>query len=620
MDRKQFLKSIAGIPLLPIGSSRLNSRITHLPVQAIHRVRPGDPNWPSKASWNKLKKQVGGRLSKINSPLNVCLSVPHGKECDDIFKKLKSPFYIRNNPALTQSTGWLDAWKSEPSVYAVKAKKTGDVVAAVNFARKHNLRLVVKGGAHSYQGRSNAPDSLLIWMRPMDSVEIHDAFTPKGAKGNESSKQAVTIGGGAIWIQAYDKVTTQAGRYVQGGGCLTVGVAGLIQSGGFGSFSKKYGLAASGLLEAEVVTADGKVRIANAYQNSDLFWAIKGGGGGSFGVVTSVTLQTHVLPNYFGIAGWTIQAKSESAYYKLIEHTVKFYRSSLFNSHWGEQIKFKPGNILDIGMMFQGLDQKQAEEVWKPFKKWIFDRHEDFEFKEPLRIGTIPARDLWNIDFFKKHYPQLIIENEQPDAPANSFIWAGDRKESGEFWDGYHSLWLPESLLKDDNLNKIVDALFAASRQWETALHFNKGLAGAPVEVRNEANNTAMNPVVTKAFALAIIAGNKPPAFSNIPGHEPDITDGRKNEKTMNQAISELVKIVPQPGSYVAESNYFEKNWQQSFWGANYPRLARIKKKYDPDGLFYIHHGVGSEEWTDNGFTKNKTPNVPLMRRVVSFT
>ena len=87
-------------------------------------------------------------------------------------------------------------------------------------------------------------------------------------------------------------MTTVAGRYVQGGGCTTVGVAGLILGGGFGSFSKSYGMAGAALLEAEIVTADGRVRIANACTNADLFWALKGGGNGSFGVVTRLTLRT----------------------------------------------------------------------------------------------------------------------------------------------------------------------------------------------------------------------------------------------------------------------------------------------------------------------------------------
>ena len=122
----------------------------------------------------------------------------------------------------------------------------------------------------------------------------------------------------AFWIDAYDAVTTKTGAYVQGGGCTTVGVAGLIQSGGFGSFSKHYGMAAAGLLEAEVVTADGKVRIANACTNSDLFWALKGGGGGTFGVVTRLTLATHPLPDNVGPVNLALRAHSDEAYRKLI--------------------------------------------------------------------------------------------------------------------------------------------------------------------------------------------------------------------------------------------------------------------------------------------------------------
>src|SRR5438128_7856629 len=223
---------------------------------------------------------------------------------------------------------------------------TEDVVAAVNFARENNLRLVVKGGGHSYQGTSNASDSLLIWTRAMNKITQEDAFVGKGCDGKQAPQPAVIVGAGAIWMQAYDAVTTKAGRYVQGGGCTTVGVAGLIQSGGFGSFSKNYGLAAAGLLEAEVVTADGSVRIANACTNADLFWGIKGGGGGSLGVVTRLTLRTRELAEFVGGAFIRIRAASDTAFRELIARTLTFYRDSLFNPHWGEQIIIEHGNAI----------------------------------------------------------------------------------------------------------------------------------------------------------------------------------------------------------------------------------------------------------------------------------
>ena len=70
--------------------------------------------------------------------------------------------------------------------------------------------------------------------------------------------------------------------------------------------------------------------------------------------------------------------------------------------------------------------------------------------------------------------------------------------------------------------------------------------------------------------------------------------------------MDELRKLVPNHGSYVSESNYFEPDWRGAFWGANYARLRQVKDKYDPDGLFFVHHGVGSEDWSPDGFTRLK--------------
>jgi hypothetical protein len=92
--------------------------------------------------------------------------------------------------------------------------------------RESNLRLVVKGGGDSYQGTSNAADSLLIWTRRMNAFTLHGAFIGAGCEGQHRPEQAVTVEAGAIWRQVYDAVTTKGGCYVQGGGCMTVGVAG----------------------------------------------------------------------------------------------------------------------------------------------------------------------------------------------------------------------------------------------------------------------------------------------------------------------------------------------------------------------------------------------------------
>ena len=100
---------------------------------------------------------------------------------------LHNPYFIGDQAGMTQTSGWVDAWMSTPSAYAVAAQTTAHVVAAVNFAREHNLRLVIKGGGHSYLGTSNAPDSLLIWTRAMNRIELHDAFVRAGLRRHRAA-------------------------------------------------------------------------------------------------------------------------------------------------------------------------------------------------------------------------------------------------------------------------------------------------------------------------------------------------------------------------------------------------------------------------------------------------
>ncbi|MEO7310676.1 MAG: FAD-binding oxidoreductase [Chitinophagaceae bacterium] len=607
LNRRNFLRGAILLPGISMGSSSLFAAPWKYFEDAnkLKRVRRNDTLWPSHEQWQQLNKAVNGNLIKIESPLAACKTSLDNNACEELFKNLKNPYYIGDNPALTQTSGWVDAWQSEPSVYAVAAKNSADVLAAVNFARTNNLRLVVKGGGHSYQGTSNSADSLLIWTRAMNKIVIHENFLAEGCESKQSPQPAVTIEAGALWIQAYNDVTTKNGRYVQGGGCATVGVAGLIQSGGFGSFSKNYGMAAAALLEAEIVTADGSIEIVNACKKPDLFWALKGGGGGSFGVVTKVTLRTRELPEKFGAVFGNIKANDATSYKVLVQQILKLYKTQLFNPHWGESISFHTDSVT-LNMVFQGLNKEKAQACWQDFESWVKQTPKNYSFGMPLTVIELPAQRLWDIDFLKQYAPQLIASDDRPEAPAHNVYWASNKQEAGQFLYAYHSAWLPDSLLQNNNQIQLADAIFAASRNWTMSLHFNKGLAGASAEEIAAAKDTAMNPVVLDAFALAIIAGEGQPAFIGLAGHEPDINEARNGAARIDKAINELLKVAPNAGSYVSESNFFEKNWQQSFWGSNYSRLASIKKKYDPEGLFFVHHGVGSEEWSDDGFTKKK--------------
>ena len=594
MKRRHLLKFAGSFPLFAATGRAQGTGGT------FKRVRPGEAGWPSEAEWQALTTRVGGQLTAVHSPLEACKGADKAT-CDALFKQLKNPYFIRDNVALTQTTGWAEAWTSSPSAYAIDARNASDVAAAVNFAREHKLRLVVRGGGHAYQGTSNAPDSLLIRTRPMDQIELHDAFVAKGC--SDPPQQAVSLGAGNIWLKAYAAVT-KAGRYVQGGGCVTVGVAGLIQGGGFGSFSKNFGMAAASLLEAEVVTADGQIRIANACSNPDLFWALKGGGGGSFGVVTRLTIKTHPLPTFFGGAFGAVEASTSEAYKKLIAAFLRFYRDKLFNPHWGETVRFRRDNTLDIEMVFQGLDQETAQATWKPFFDFIAASPDDYAWIRPVTATAVPAPYFWDAAVLRKYAPAAIHWDDRPGAPSDAIFWAGNLAETGWFLHNYESAWVPQSLLTEGNGEKLAEAMFAASRQWAIQLHFNKGLAGAPAEAIAAARNTAMNPAVLDAVALAIVAASSEPAMPGIAGHSPDLARAKVEAAATRACIAEVEKVAPKSGAYVSESSYFQPEWQTAYWGGNYSRLRAVKQKYDPDGLFFVHNGVGSEGWSRDGFTR----------------
>ncbi|XHS77973.1 FAD-binding protein [Burkholderiaceae bacterium UC74_6] len=583
---------------LPPGMQRATAQ-TAAQGKTQRRRRPTDPDWPNAQLWQQLSDAVGGSLIAVEPLLAPCKSSPVDTACRTLIQNLRNPFFVGDQASGTQVSGWLDAWTPAASAYAIKARSTADVVAGVNFARSHDLRLVVKGAGHSYQGTSNAPDSLLIWTRAMNKVTVHESFVPRGCEGREAPVPAVSAQAGAVWIDLYHAVTTLGGRYVQGGGCTDVGVAGLVQSGGFGSFSKGFGTAAASLLEAEIVTADGRVRTVNACSDPELFWALKGGGGGSWGVVTRVTLRTHELPQCFGAAWGKFKARDAHAYQRLVAHFLDFYATALFNSHWGEQVSFRPDNTLEVSMVCQGLSEQQTQQTWAPFFDWVKASPEEFKIEIEPGAWAGEARGWWRIEG-----NDSMIPDRRAGAPKHHGWWKGDQDQVGAWLHGYDSLWLPASLLEASERSRLARALIDSAQHKRVDLHFNKGLAGGLPAIAATARNTATNPAVCDAFALAIIADGGAPAYPGLPRTPPDLAVAHKNARDIELASAALRRIVSKAGSYVSESNFFNADWKREFWGVNAARLQAVKDRYDPDGLFFVHHGVGSDAWSADGFSR----------------
>ncbi len=548
---------------------------------------------PGSVSWQALRDWVGDRLIQVASPLAPCTTDGGGAACASALQSLKNPFFNEDEPGATQTTGWLDAWTPAVSPYAVAAESAQDIVAAVRFARENKIRLAVKGTGHDYLGRSNAPDSLLVWPHRMRKVTTHEAFRIAGGPADDPGVPAISVEAGARWLEAYSAATA-AGRYVQGGGCTSVGAAGgFIQGGGFGSFSKRYGTGAAGVLEMEVVTADGVVVVANSARDRDLFWALRGGGGGTFGIVTRVTLLSHPIPQWVGAVLGRITAKTDEAFRELVVRLLRFYETTLNNEHWGEKFVIRGDNSIAFEMTNLDLTSDQAREAWRPFLGWLASRAD--AYAQSLTFPVIPFKYLWDAAWWQQNLPSNIVLDPRPGQPKTQFWWASNQGEVSAYIRTYQSRWLPISMLREASAPALADTLIAAAKHWGVTLQFNKGLSGAPPEAIAREKQTSVNPVALDAACLIIIASNETGVYPGVPGHEPNVVEGRKMAEKITRAMKIIHDATPGSGAYVNEADYFEADWQRSFWGVNYPRLLAIKKKVDPDNLFRVHHGVGSE-------------------------
>lgn len=164
-------------------------------------------------------------------------------------------------------------------------------------ATENNVRLVVKNTGHDFQGRSTAPGALSIWVHHIKGTKVsEDPFKPKGCDGVEIEGPSINIKGGSQMTEIYS--ASDAMGYVPiGANGRSVAIGGFITGGGHSIISPTYGLAADHVLEMEIVSAQGELLTLNECQNTDLFWAIRGGGASTFGIVTEVTMTIFPTPS-----------------------------------------------------------------------------------------------------------------------------------------------------------------------------------------------------------------------------------------------------------------------------------------------------------------------------------
>jgi hypothetical protein len=281
-----------------------NTSITKSNDPQACRCFPGDACWPSTAEWQAFNQTVGGKLIE-NIPLaSVCHQSefrPHDEsKCDDLKSNwffpethlnsvgsIMAPFFANSSCnifAPEDASCTLGGLVS----FAVNATCASDFQKTIQFVRRHNIRLVIRNTGHDYNGKSTGAGALAIWTHHMKHQELVDYESPS------YSGKAVKMGAGVEVFESY-AFAQKHGLVSVGGDCPTVGVAGGYTQGGggHGPGVSKFGLGADQALEWEVVTGTGEILIANRETNKDLHWALSGGGGGTYGVVSSLTVKVY---------------------------------------------------------------------------------------------------------------------------------------------------------------------------------------------------------------------------------------------------------------------------------------------------------------------------------------
>jgi len=397
----------------------------------------------------------------------------------------------------------------------------------------------------------------------------------------------------------YHAVIGERGRYIVGGTCSTVGASGgFWQGGGYSDRTKQYASAAANVVEAEVVLADGSVIIANECSHTDVFWALRGGGGGTFGVVTRTTMRTHELPPRWGSCeGATIKADDDSSWKDAVMKTVTLIRDTMSDFAWGRDfmvqwdastkqrtLLVRPTIVTTIGSAHTDSEYTQALQPIFDFAR----NHPHLQVEGNYSCNTMPSKDWWDpVANPGDWHPSMVPGKfkHMTDHEASSFILA----EASHY-------------VPFDHPDKVADAIVRGAKMFPIIMQLEKGMAGIPADALARQKQTSMHPGALQAGGLITwnwFATNwHPPVNGTTPPYA-HIARG-----AVEGSADIFRKEFATAGSYANEGSFFEPNWQESQWGANYPRLLEIKQKVDPAGLFVCHHCVGSEGWSVDGFCK----------------
>ncbi|KAF8990551.1 hypothetical protein BDQ17DRAFT_1433708 [Cyathus striatus] len=539
---------------------------TIVPRSRTCKVIPGDSQWPTLASWALFDTLAGGQLVKPDPIADVCYpGAQHNlTRCNIVSQSwtdsdlhLAHPNSIMNPlyqglTCLPDDNSTSTCRQGGYPIYILDAKDVRNIQLGVNFARNKNVRLV-----HS--------DTCIT------GIKLIENYGKNGYDG-----PAFRIGAGVIARDLYTE-TAKHNLVVVGGEGETVGWGGgYIQGGGHSPLGSVYGMAADHVLSFEVVLPSGRFVTADATQNTDVFWALRGGGGSTFGVVVSTTAKAYPSPPSPSPDSASSPPPRRTQRQRRFWAVVRSYLSQLaIHADAGIYTYFTifpigGGNIMFTMTPFFAPNKTAAEVT--TLLQPVLDT--------AAQVGvTIAPNTTTHDNFFdawKIGFPKEAVGGYSAQPASRLFPRAN---------------WIDEA-----KFNATYAAIRTQVNRADTVglIAFNI----APTLVRGGNADNAVNSHWRDNMLHAI-------TFVKWDESVRDLATIRAlQEEFSTNTMQAWRDVSPGAGSYLNEADINEPNWQDSFWGTKYDRLYEIKQKVDPWGLFYAPTAVGSEDWTAGGCCK----------------